>query len=683
MDADGRLDAVKRLTWIAGGLLVWGLGIFAKLISLQVVHHDHYLALARRQQERTVRIPAPRGSVFDRNGQAMALSLPVDSVYVNPLRIPNLVVAADVLSEFLGLNRDDLFLRLKAAVKDRRGYLWVKRKISPAESDRLKSLNCDWIEFYTESQRTYPGGALAAHVLGSVYKEEQGEAGVEKRLNAELSGHTGVDRVLADVKHRAIDSRNSDPASDGKPITLTIDERMQYVAERDLKAQVLLKRARSGSVVVMNPYTGEVYALANYPAFDPNKPPAKGGKPKGRDNLSVSVPFEPGSIFKVITLSAALETTNLRPGSPINCMNGLMRLPGRTIHEAHGGFGTLTMAQVLEKSSNIGAIQIGSRVGARRMYEYAQRFGFGQKTGIMLPAESGGKLRKLSRWGTTSLASISMGQEVSATSIQLARACSVIANGGLLVQPKLILKEGGNLKPTEAPRRILRPATAMTMRRLMEGVVLRGTGKLTTKLDGYSSAGKTGTAQIFDVRTHHYTHTYNASFMGFAPVNNPALVVVVTLNGTSGNLGMGGMVAGPVFKTVMTEALRILEVPKDLPEDLPEDETPADPESANDLTIADLGSTAPNILEDPVEDRDEDQARPGALAMMQGPAPAPVPSGPTVPNFQGKTMRAVVEEASAIGLAVLLDGSGIARGQAPVPGSPLRPGDRIRVQFAR
>ena len=315
------------------------------------------------------------------------------------------------------------------------------------------------------------------------------------------------------------------------------------------------------------------------------------------------------------------------------------------------------------------------------MYEYAQRFGFGQKTGILLPAESSGKLRKLNRWGTTSLASISMGQEVSATSIQLARACSVIANGGLLVQPKLILKEGGELHSTEAPHRILRPATAMTMRRLMEGVVLRGTGKLTTRLEGYSSAGKTGTAQIFDVRTHHYTHTYNASFMGFAPVNNPALVVVVTLNGTAGNLGMGGMVAGPVFKTVMTEALRILEVPKDLPEDLPEDETPVDPESTNDLTIADLGSTAPNIL----EERDEEEPTPPSpvLAMMQGPALPPVPSGPTVPNFQGKTMRAVVQEASATGLTVLLDGSGIARGQMPVPGSPLRQGDRIRVQFAR
>ncbi|MDQ6707227.1 MAG: penicillin-binding transpeptidase domain-containing protein, partial [Acidobacteriota bacterium] len=216
---------------------------------------------------------------------------------------------------------------------------------------------------------------------------------------------------------------------------------------------------------------------------------------------------------------------------------------------------------------------------------------------------------------------------------------------------------------------ILRPATAMTMRRLMEGVVLRGTGKLTTRLDGYSSAGKTGTAQIFDVRTHRYTHTYNASFMGFAPVSNPALVVVVTLNGTSGDLGMGGMVAGPVFKTVMTEALRILEVPKDLPEDLPEDETPVDPETTNDLTIADLGSTARNIL----EEGEEETATPAA----------PIVSGPTVPNFQGKTMRAVVQEASATGLTVLLDGSGIARGQMPVPGSPLRQGDRIRVQFAR
>src|ERR1035438_9580798 len=219
-----------------------------------------------------------------------------------------------------------------------------------------------------------------------------------------------------------------------------------------------------------------------------------------------------------MTVSAALDTNTRTPDSPINCMGGVLHLPGRVIHDSHGGLGILSVREVIEHSSNIGAIQIGTRVGRENMYEYVRRFGFGSKTGGTRPAESGGRLRKLSRWGTTSLASVSMGQEVSTTSIQLARACSVIANGGLLVQPRLLLKHGDVEDPITPGKRIIKPETAMTVRSIMEGVVLRGTATTTVKVPGYSVAGKTGTAQIFDVKTHHYTHTYNASFMGFMPV---------------------------------------------------------------------------------------------------------------------------------------------------------------------
>ena len=424
----------------------------------------------------------------------------------------------------------------------------------------------------------------------------------------------------------------------------------------------------------MNPYNGEILALANYPTFDPNEPPKPGEDPFHRFDLAISVPFEPGSVFKVVTLSAALETTNLRPDSPINCNNGVLRLPGRVIHEAHHGFGVIPMHEVLERSSNIGAIQIGFRVGAQNMYEYARRFGFGGTTGIGLPAESSGLVRRLNRWGTTSLASIAMGHEVSTTSIQLARACASIANGGLLVKPKLILKEGDNPTPTEPPVRILKPQTAITMRQMMEGVVIspHGTAHRTVHLAGYTAGGKTGTAQIFDLKTHHYTHLYNASFMGFAPVTNPAFIIVVTLNGTTGNGGMGGAVAGPVFQAVATEALRVLDVPKDLPDAEPEPEnaSPGDDDS-NDLAIADLGSREPNVMEEL------------AAQNAQADASAVAETGPKVPNFRGKTMRAVVQEAAALGLPVSLGGSGIARQQFPLPGRALREGERVRVQFAR
>jgi cell division protein FtsI (penicillin-binding protein 3) len=663
-----------RLTWVAAGALLWLILILAKLISLQVIHHRDYTRMARQQQELKVEIPAPRGPIFDRTGQPLAMSVPVESVFVNPLRVPDMGVASELLARILSLDAGEVRNRMRLAYDHQRGFLWVKRKITNTQAEELRSLHLEWIEFQTESQRHYPNGTLAAHVLGSVDHDEKGNAGIEKSLDPQLRGHAGSEMILTDVKRRGIESQLSTEAHAGTSLTLTIDSRIQFVAERELAKGVEARHGRTGSIIVMNPYNGEILALANYPAFDPNQPPKPLEDPLRRFDLAVSVPFEPGSVFKVITLSAALETTSLRPDSPINCNHGVLRLPGRVIHEAHNGFGVIPMHEVLERSSNIGAIQIGFRVGAQNMYEYVRRFGFGSSAGLQLPAESSGLFRKLNRWGTTSLASISMGQEISTTSIQLARACAVIANGGLMIKPKLILKEGNELASTESPKRILRPETAITMRQMMEGVVIspHGTGHRNAHLAGYTSGGKTGTAQIFDVKAHHYTHQYNASFMGFAPVTNPAFIIVVTINGTSGNSGMGGAAAAPVFKAVATEALRVLDVPKDLPDATPEKQD-AVPAEADDLSIADLGSSDPNIME-------EVAAQQTAAAMD---APASEDNGPKVPNFRGKTMRAVVEEASAIGLPVLLDGSGIARAQIPPPGSVLPAGERVRVEFAR
>jgi cell division protein FtsI (penicillin-binding protein 3) len=664
-DRQERLAYSRRLTWLAGGALVWAGLIFAKIVSLQVIHHQDYARAARQQQELKVEIPAPRGPIFDRTGQPLAMSIPMESVSVNPLQVPDIGVASQILARILNLDAGELRDRMRRANERHSGFLWVKRKIAATEAEQLRSLHLNWIDFQTESQRHYPNGELAAHALGSVDHDEKGNAGIEMSLDAALRGRAGQELMLTDVKRRGIDAQLSARPHAGVPVTLTIDSRIQFAAERELAKGVAAHHARTGSVVVMNPYNGEILALANYPTFDPNVPPKPGEDPFHRFDLAISVPFEPGSVFKVVTLSAALETTDLRPDSPINCNNGVLRLPGRVIHEAHRGFGVIPMHEVLERSSNIGAIQIGFRVGAQNMYEYARRFGFGGSTGVGLPAESGGLIRRLDRWGTTSLASISMGHEVSTTSIQLARACAAIANGGLLIKPKLILKEGETLTPTERPSRILKPQTAITMRQMMEGVVIspHGTAHRHVRLAGYTVGGKTGTAQIFDLKTHHYTHLYNASFMGFAPVTNPAFIIVVTLIGTTGNGGMGGAVAGPVFQAVATEALRVLDVPRDLPDADPEPEQAAPADDANDLAIADLGSPEQNVMEEMASQAAE--------------------TGPKVPNFRGKTMRAVAEEAAAMGLPVSLDGSGIARAQAPPAGSALREGERVRVQFAR
>jgi cell division protein FtsI (penicillin-binding protein 3) len=654
----------RRLTILAAILVLWGGAIFAKLLSLQVLHHREYVQLARNREELDVAISAPRGTIADRHGQPLAMSVPTESVYVNPLKVPDLQVASTILSLALHMDRNGLYGKMKWASDTQRGFLWVKRKITFDEGQSIRNLHLDWIQIQSESQRHYPNGALAAAVLGSVDFEERGNAGIERSYDSELRGKPGRVRLLTDVNRRGIDSQMETPPRAGTPLTLTIDERLQFVAEREIATAVTAHAAISGSVVVMNPQNGEILALASYPPYDPNEPPQAGEK-SARQNHGVSVPFEPGSVFKVITLSAALETTSLRPESPIDCHGGVLRLPGRIIHDSHTGMGVVPMAIVLAKSSNIGAIEVGMRVGQPRMYDYVRKFGFGQKTGIELPAESGGKLRKLGQWGTTSLASVSMGQEVSVTTVQLARAASVIANGGLLVKPHLILKKGSQTVPLSAPVRIVKPDTAITMRQMMEGVVLPGgTGYPKARLEGYSVGGKTGSAQIYDVASRHYTHTYNGSFMGFAPLTNPAIVVVVTLNGTHGTAGFGGQAAAPVFHAVATEALRVMDVPRDLPDQTPPPQL-AKKADVDDLSIADIGSDQPNILE---EGDDESET---------------APAGPRVPNFRGMTMRAVLATAAAQGLTVVPGGSGVARVQSPPPGSLLHEGERIRVQFVR
>jgi cell division protein FtsI (penicillin-binding protein 3) len=696
----------RRLTCLVVIVLLWGGLILRSLISLQVIHHAEYAVKARSIQEVVVEIPAPRGTIFDRDGRPLAMSLASRSVFINPMKV-DVGVASDLLGYLLHVDRADLFLKINQAVDAHRGYLIVKRQITPEEYDNLLNLKSriDWVSLSHESQRHYPNGTLAAHVLGSVDFEEKGNAGIEKALDEELRGTPGIVRLLTDVHRRGIAPQTTIPAKPGTSLTLTIDERLQFVAEREIAAAVVSHNAASGSVVVMKPDTGDILAMASYPTFDPNIPVERGEDPKPRMNHAFSVPFEPGSVFKVVTYSSAFETTTLRPESPINCNGGKLTLGIRTIHDSHAGIWVVPMATAFAKSSNIGAIQVGLKVGQVNMHDYMLRFGFGKRTGLPLPGETPGKVYRLERWGKTSLASVSMGQEVSVTTVQLAQAACVIASGGMLVKPRLVLKRGNRVEPVAAPMRILKPESAITMRQMMEGVVLVGTGSR-ARLAGYSSGGKTGSAQIYDYAAKHYTHTYNGSYMGFAPITNPQVVVVVTLNGTHGESGFGGQAAAPVFKIVAGEALRVFDVPKDLPENLPpQTQVAGKQEDLDDLAIADLGGGRPNILED-TEDAEVGQALPPAnpaapLAAVapkvpQGPpaaastaappatvAPSPKPPRPRVPNFRGMTMRAVLAEAAAKGLSILPDGSGIARVQSPPPGAPLHQGERIRVQFAQ
>jgi cell division protein FtsI (penicillin-binding protein 3) len=706
----------RRLHILLWVLLGWSGLVFARLVSLQVVHHDDLLRLAQQQQSHPREVPALRGSILDRSGQTLAKSMGAESVCVNPLRITDAGTAADMLSQVLNLDRESLYEKIEAARARHSGFLWVKRKILAEEAERLRSLKLEYVEFRPEIQRLYPHHTLAAHVVGTMGMidsedvVEHGTAGVEAYFEKDLAGRPGLTRVYTDVRQTSYDAVIARKPEPGANLTLTIDSNLQYEAEKMIEKAVHSSGAHSGSIVAMNPYTGEVLALANYPTYDPNDAPSSATAENARTNLAVMAPFEPGSVFKTVTLSAALETTHLHPDTMINCGNGVFNLFGRIIHDA-GRHGMLTVQEVYEKSSNIGAIQIGLKVGDRTMYDYVRKFGFGKKTGIELPGESSGVVRRVENWTKTSIGSVAMGHEISTTSIQLAVAGAAIANGGLLVKPRILLARQKPGEPEERftfqpGHRILKPETAIQMRQFMEGVVLRGTGRNLANLKGYTSGGKTGTAQVYDFKARVYTHRYNASFLGFAPVPNPQIVIAVTMNNTSGGTaGYGGPVAAPVFRDLAMTALRILDVPKDLPDgDL---RAAAKPEATdvNDLAIAGLGE--PPV--DEVDARTDDAARIRAVSSNTPSPPVPadsaaratesdvdrrpflqaasvVTTGPKVPSFRGMTLRQVLEESSANGWPMEVGGAvkiGLVRDQDPPAGAILPPGKRIRVQFAK
>jgi cell division protein FtsI (penicillin-binding protein 3) len=470
----------------------------------------------------------------------------------------------------------------------------------------------------------------------------------------------------------------------GKDLGLTIDRELQFVAKQALREAVVKNHADHGSLIAMNPNTGEILALENYPTYNLNEHLLPGEKPKGREDLAVVAPFEPGSVFKVITLSAALETTGLRPDSIINCGNGSIKIFSRVVHD-HKPYSVLPMRDVLAYSSNVGAIRIGMQVGYKNLYEYIRRFGFGSRTGVQLPAEAPGLLRPLKRWQPTTIGSIPMGHELAVTSVQLAQAGSVIANGGYLVHPTIVAWErphDGEKHFVERPDppRVLRPSTVALMRSMMRSVVTEEQGTAHhMHVPGYAFAGKTGTAQIYDYAHRTYTHRYNASFIGFAPLETPSIIVVVTISGTTGIAGYGGQAAGPVFENVMQTALQRLGIVRDQPQDIDElmaaekaasrnDKTK--PQETDDVSLAELN---PPTVEE-MEQASGDTATQQIVADSDA---------PKVPNFVGKTVKDVMQEATASGFEVDLLGDGMARAQSPMAGAVLLPGEHIAVRFAR
>src|SRR2546423_7675424 len=551
-----------RLYFLAGFLLLWFVIICIRLMWVQVVDYAFFSKQALRQQQRSIEVSPVRGYIYDRNGNQLAESMAADSVFAVPSEIPDVHATAGILGKILKADSTEIENRLRAS----HAFAWVSRKVDADISSRIRALNLKGIYFQKESKRFYPKRELAAQVLGYVGMDDEGLGGLERSYDASLRGKPGRMLISLDARRKWLGRVERQPEP-GANLVLTIDEKIQYIVERELEAAMQQTRALAGTVIVQDPKTGQILALANRPTVNPNA--LRKSAAAALKDRAVSDVYEPGSTFKIVTLAAALEEKLTRPEEGVDCQTGAIEIAGHRIHD-HKPYGELTVAQVLANSSDVGAIKIALRLGEERFDHYIRAFGFGRQTGIELPGETRGLTKPVSRWSKVSIGAISMGQEIGVSPLQLVSMISTIANDGGYVPSRVVMG-------TTAPRsiaqmvafhpvegkRVISPMTAAQMKRMMEGVVLGGTGKKAI-LNGYSSAGKTGTAQKIDPATGRYSKShYIASFSGFAPVNNPAVSVLVVLDSPVG-LHEGGQVSAPVFSRVAQQVLAYLNVPHDV-----------------------------------------------------------------------------------------------------------------------
>jgi cell division protein FtsI (penicillin-binding protein 3) len=676
-----------RLLIVAGVALLWATAVFGRLGYLQLYRHRDYLLRAQRQQQRIIEISPKRGAIYDRNMHALAMSIKVDSAFAIPNEIKDKQLAAQLLSGVLGLPADLVESRLDSSPN----FVWIERKLTPEKSEAITALNLKGVYTQAENKRFYPKADLASHVLGFVDVDEKGLGGIEYALDSQIRGKSEKIVMMADAHQKWFDGAEA-RRDRGANVVLTLDEKIQYIAERELAAAINKTHALAGTVVVMNPNNGELFAVANWPTFDPNA--ASAGTPaESRMNRAVSALYEPGSTFKLITLAAAFDQGITNPDEVFDCENGATYVAGHKIHD-HKRFGMLTVADILALSSDVGAIKIAERLGAPKFYDYIHAFGFGTPTGVDLPGESRGLLRPLVNWSPISIGAISMGQEVGVTPLQLISAVSAIANGGMLYKPHIVaeVRRGETVLPREGllaasePRRVIQPETAATLRRLMEGVVLNGTGKL-ARLDGWTSAGKTGSAQKIDPNTGRYSPTQLiASFTGFAPINNPAVAILVSLDSPIG-LHEGGMVAAPVFKRVAEQVLPYLDVSPDVPvnerlvQAAYKKQAQSDAENLEDFTPSDLLllPEQPEAVSSSAETHSTSNLNPTSHLTLA--VTADEDTEISIPDFSGKTMRNVTEMCLRLRLDPVLVGTNLATEQTPEAGSQVRRGSRITVQF--
>lgn len=535
--------------------------IFLRLLDIQLLNNNSFVKLADAQHQTSITLYPQRGMIYDRNEKILALSLKMFSVYAVPQTIKDKEKTAQVLSEILDIDEQSLMARLSR----KKSFVWVKRRIDEKTIKCITGLNLAGVGYRREYKRYYPNGELAAHVLGFSGMDDRGLEGGELYYDRYLKGQLGRRSILRDAKQRILPAFEYEliPVVDGYNLVLTVDEVIQHIVEEELKNAFAKSNAKAASVVVMNPYTGEIYALANLPSYNLNF--YQETDTELRRNRAITDFFEPGSTFKIITASAALNENIVKPNDTFFCENGEYRIANHTLHD-HKPHGELTFIEIIEKSSNIGVAKIAQKMGGRILQKHIELFAFGEKTRIDLPGETAGMVRNLEDWSKTSIGAIPMGQEIAVSVLQMTRAMAVIANGGNLVQPHILRKimdvNGELIQEFSCKNssRIISRRTASIMKQILKRVVASGTGKQ-AKINGYETAGKTGTAQKVEPNGIYSHSKFIASFVGFAPVKKPRVVVMVVMDEPR-PVYYGGVVCAPVFKNITERILKYLNVPK-------------------------------------------------------------------------------------------------------------------------
>jgi cell division protein FtsI (penicillin-binding protein 3) len=651
-----RATLKSRLTIAAVLFGVWAAVIEVRLVHLQIFRRADLEARAERQRTRTVRSPAKRGEILDRHGHILAYSVDAETIYAVPTEIEDPKTVARelcaVLDECTPTEQQAILERLSKT----RAFVYVRRQVSAQQAKRVADLDLTGVGFIKESRRFYPNKELAANLLGYVGIDNIGLGGIEAAYDSQIRGQSGTVLIQTDAKRKAF-SRVERPPTSGATIELTIDEYLQHIAERELRAGVAENRASAGTAIIMNPRTGEILALANEPTFNPNT--FKTSQDAQRRNRAVQDIYEPGSTFKVVTASAALEEHVIGTEDLIDVSGGRIRLMGaRVVHDTHD-YGVLSFTDVIVKSSNVGAIKVGMRLGAERLSRYIERFGFGSTLSPDFPSESTGIVWDPEKLNESALASVSMGYQVGVTPLQVAAAVSSVANGGELIEPRVVralIKDRKRIAVTpKVLRRTITPATAATLTTIMEQVVERGTAKA-AQLEGFTVAGKTGTASKL-INGHYSSSDYNASFVGFVPSRNPVLTIIVVIDSPHAKGHTGGVVSAPVFKRIAELALRHVGTPRTI------DPIPA-------VMVARHTQSEDGPAAAPVS------APGGVILDNAGEADA-------LPDLRGLSARDAIRTLTRVGMTGRLTGVGFVVDQDPPPGTPIERGGSCVLTLER